>query len=160
VDYSQLILYILIYMFNVGYFFQQIPDVSPTGRYTTLFPLVFILSVSAIKEIIEDIVSFKSFNFSLSSQCQCDKCRGKCCTLGHLCLQSLAIILLCASKYIDDVQSTVKPGYMTLVHTTPHLQCKVFSSTLNTSLLIMTLWSSVITALIYDTKYPVPLMKL
>ncbi|XP_074026035.1 ATPase phospholipid transporting 8A1 isoform X3 [Leptinotarsa decemlineata] len=34
---------------------QQIPDVSPTGRYTTLVPLVFILSVSAIKEIIEDI---------------------------------------------------------------------------------------------------------
>lgn len=36
---------------------QQIPDVSPTGRYTTLVPLIFILSVSAIKEIIEDWVS-------------------------------------------------------------------------------------------------------
>lgn len=36
---------------------QQIPDVSPTGRYTTLVPLLFILSVSAIKEIIEDLVS-------------------------------------------------------------------------------------------------------
>ncbi|KAK4886421.1 hypothetical protein RN001_002692 [Aquatica leii] len=34
---------------------QQIPDVSPTGRYTTLVPLIFILSVSAIKEVIEDI---------------------------------------------------------------------------------------------------------
>ncbi|XP_049826027.1 probable phospholipid-transporting ATPase IA isoform X3 [Aethina tumida] len=34
---------------------QQIPDVSPTGRYTTIVPLIFILSVSAIKEIIEDI---------------------------------------------------------------------------------------------------------
>lgn len=34
---------------------QQIPDVSPTGRYTTLVPLIFILSVSAIKEIVEDI---------------------------------------------------------------------------------------------------------
>uniref|UniRef100_A0A182T4T8 Uncharacterized protein n=1 Tax=Anopheles maculatus TaxID=74869 RepID=A0A182T4T8_9DIPT len=34
---------------------QQIPDVSPTGRYTTLIPLMFILAVSAIKEIIEDI---------------------------------------------------------------------------------------------------------
>ncbi|CAG2062929.1 unnamed protein product, partial [Timema podura] len=33
---------------------QQIPDVSPTGRYTTLVPLIFILSVSAIKEIVED----------------------------------------------------------------------------------------------------------
>lgn len=36
---------------------QQIPNVSPTGRYTTAVPLIFILCVSAIKEIIEDIVS-------------------------------------------------------------------------------------------------------
>lgn len=35
---------------------QQIPNVSPTGKYTTLIPLVFILTVSAIKEIYEDIV--------------------------------------------------------------------------------------------------------
>ncbi|XP_072108889.1 phospholipid-transporting ATPase IA isoform X4 [Mobula birostris] len=34
---------------------QQIPDVSPTGRYTTLVPLLFILLVAAVKEIIEDI---------------------------------------------------------------------------------------------------------
>lgn len=33
---------------------QQIPDVSPTGRYTTLVPLVFILAVSALKEVVED----------------------------------------------------------------------------------------------------------
>lgn len=37
--------------------FQQIPDVSPTGRYTTIVPLFFILMVSAVKEIIEDYVS-------------------------------------------------------------------------------------------------------
>ena len=35
---------------------QQIPDVSPTGRYTTLVPLLFILAVSAAKEIVEDMV--------------------------------------------------------------------------------------------------------
>nr|CDJ87636.1 ATPase domain containing protein [Haemonchus contortus] len=34
---------------------QQIPDVSPTGRYTTAVPFMIILSVSAIKEIFEDI---------------------------------------------------------------------------------------------------------
>ena len=34
---------------------QQIPDVSPTGRYTTLVPLLFILAVSAAKEIVEDL---------------------------------------------------------------------------------------------------------
>ncbi|XP_060651447.1 probable phospholipid-transporting ATPase IA isoform X3 [Drosophila nasuta] len=41
---------------------QQIPDVSPTGRYTTLVPLIFILSVSAIKEIIEDIKRHRADN--------------------------------------------------------------------------------------------------
>ncbi|KAK1175580.1 phospholipid-transporting ATPase IA isoform X2 [Acipenser oxyrinchus oxyrinchus] len=34
---------------------QQIPDVSPTGRYTTLVPLLFILIVAAVKEFIEDL---------------------------------------------------------------------------------------------------------
>ncbi|XP_037655819.1 phospholipid-transporting ATPase IB-like [Choloepus didactylus] len=33
---------------------QQIPDVSPTGKYTTLLPLMIILSISGIKEIVED----------------------------------------------------------------------------------------------------------
>ncbi|KPP66893.1 hypothetical protein Z043_114568, partial [Scleropages formosus] len=33
----------------------QIPDVSPTGRWTTLVPLLFILVVAAVKEIIEDL---------------------------------------------------------------------------------------------------------
>ncbi|XP_022668387.1 probable phospholipid-transporting ATPase IA isoform X3 [Varroa destructor] len=33
---------------------QQIPGVSPTGRFTTAVPLAFILMVSALKEIIED----------------------------------------------------------------------------------------------------------
>ncbi|KAA0196055.1 phospholipid-transporting ATPase IB [Fasciolopsis buskii] len=33
---------------------QQIPGVSPTGRFTTLVPLLIILTVSAVKEVIED----------------------------------------------------------------------------------------------------------
>uniref|UniRef100_A0A7N4PVU8 Phospholipid-transporting ATPase n=1 Tax=Sarcophilus harrisii TaxID=9305 RepID=A0A7N4PVU8_SARHA len=41
---------------------QQIPDVSPTGRYTTLVPLIFILTVAGIKEIIEDYVKLFSFS--------------------------------------------------------------------------------------------------
>jgi hypothetical protein len=36
---------------------KQVPDVSPTGRFTTLVPLTFIFGVSAIKEIIEDFVN-------------------------------------------------------------------------------------------------------
>uniref|UniRef100_I3J2A0 Phospholipid-transporting ATPase n=1 Tax=Oreochromis niloticus TaxID=8128 RepID=I3J2A0_ORENI len=39
---------------------QQIPDVSPTGRWTTLVPLLFILVVAAVKEIIEDLVRLAS----------------------------------------------------------------------------------------------------
>uniref|UniRef100_A0A8C0XVR0 P-type ATPase N-terminal domain-containing protein n=1 Tax=Castor canadensis TaxID=51338 RepID=A0A8C0XVR0_CASCN len=46
---------------------QQIPDVSPTGRYTTLVPLLFILAVAAIKEIIEDIVSIYNFHNKCNS---------------------------------------------------------------------------------------------
>lgn len=34
---------------------QQIPNVSPTGRFTTAVPLAFILLVSASKEIFEDV---------------------------------------------------------------------------------------------------------
>ncbi|XP_029794343.1 phospholipid-transporting ATPase IB-like [Suricata suricatta] len=33
---------------------QQIPDVSPTGKYTTLLPLMIILTISGLKEIVED----------------------------------------------------------------------------------------------------------
>ncbi|KAK6486294.1 phospholipid-transporting ATPase IB-like [Huso huso] len=41
---------------------QQIPDVSPTGRYTTLVPFLFILTVAGIKEIIEDYKRHKADN--------------------------------------------------------------------------------------------------
>jgi phospholipid-transporting ATPase len=34
---------------------QQIPGVSPTGKYVTIVPLFFILALIAIKEIIEDV---------------------------------------------------------------------------------------------------------
>uniref|UniRef100_A0A4W6FKR8 Phospholipid-transporting ATPase n=1 Tax=Lates calcarifer TaxID=8187 RepID=A0A4W6FKR8_LATCA len=43
---------------------QQIPDVSPTGRWTTLVPLLFILVVAAVKEVIEDL-KVRAHNVSL-----------------------------------------------------------------------------------------------
>ncbi|CAG0879908.1 unnamed protein product [Darwinula stevensoni] len=49
---------------------QQIPDVSPTGRYTTLVPLIFILTVSAVKEIIEDISRVKLIACKILSHVQ------------------------------------------------------------------------------------------
>jgi phospholipid-transporting ATPase len=39
---------------------QQIPNVSPTGRYTTAVPLFFIFAVSAIKECFEDLKRHKA----------------------------------------------------------------------------------------------------
>uniref|UniRef100_A0A8D0ELM6 Phospholipid-transporting ATPase n=1 Tax=Strix occidentalis caurina TaxID=311401 RepID=A0A8D0ELM6_STROC len=48
---------------------QQIPDVSPTGRYTTLVPLLFILTVAGIKEIIEDYVSMTMGKAVLKTMC-------------------------------------------------------------------------------------------
>ncbi|KAF1991080.1 phospholipid-translocating P-type ATPase [Aulographum hederae CBS 113979] len=33
---------------------QQIPNISPTNRYTTIIPLAVVLTVSAIKELVED----------------------------------------------------------------------------------------------------------
>lgn len=34
---------------------QQIPNISPTGKYTTLIPLIIVLSVTALKEAYEDL---------------------------------------------------------------------------------------------------------
>uniref|UniRef100_G3PZZ5 Phospholipid-transporting ATPase n=1 Tax=Gasterosteus aculeatus aculeatus TaxID=481459 RepID=G3PZZ5_GASAC len=51
---------------------QQIPDVSPTGRWTTLVPLLFILVVAAVKEFIEDLVrsySIPSLMFVSNPSC-------------------------------------------------------------------------------------------
>ncbi|KAK7870454.1 hypothetical protein R5R35_000733 [Gryllus longicercus] len=41
---------------------QQIPDVSPTGRWTTLSPLLMILTISALKEIVEDVKRHRADN--------------------------------------------------------------------------------------------------
>ena len=46
---------------------QQIPNVSPTSRYTTIVPLGLVLLVSAIKELVEDYkrkTSDKGLNYS------------------------------------------------------------------------------------------------
>ncbi|KAI9927666.1 hypothetical protein ASPWEDRAFT_176148 [Aspergillus wentii DTO 134E9] len=46
---------------------QQIPNVSPTNRYTTIAPLLIVLLVSALKELVEDYKrrsSDKSLNYS------------------------------------------------------------------------------------------------
>ena len=41
---------------NFYCYIQQIPNVSPTGQYTTAVPLTIVLIVAAIKELIEDVV--------------------------------------------------------------------------------------------------------
>ena len=52
--------FVLVFSTCLSFSFQQIPNVSPTGRYTTAVPLLFILFVSAVKEIIEDFVSVEN----------------------------------------------------------------------------------------------------
>uniref|UniRef100_A0A8C6UFJ9 Phospholipid-transporting ATPase n=1 Tax=Neogobius melanostomus TaxID=47308 RepID=A0A8C6UFJ9_9GOBI len=49
---------------------QQIPDVSPTGRWTTLVPLLFILVVAAVKEIIEDLKRHNADSIVNKKECQ------------------------------------------------------------------------------------------
>jgi len=42
----------VFFLFTAG--LQQIPNISPTNRYTTIGPLILVLLVSAIKELVED----------------------------------------------------------------------------------------------------------
>ncbi|KAI8638204.1 hypothetical protein BD408DRAFT_423376 [Parasitella parasitica] len=49
---------------------QQIPNISPTSKYTTLVPLVIVLLITAIKEIIEDFGVHKSDRELNSSNCK------------------------------------------------------------------------------------------
>lgn len=44
----------LFFLFTAA--IQQIPNVSPTNRYTTIAPLSLVLLVAALKEIQEDLV--------------------------------------------------------------------------------------------------------
>ena len=55
----------LFFLFTAA--LQQIPNISPTNRYTTIGPLIIVLLVSAGKELIEDFkrkTSDKSLNYS------------------------------------------------------------------------------------------------
>ena len=45
--------YANIFFLAIG-LFQQIPDVSPTGRYVTIVPFTCILLLTALKELLED----------------------------------------------------------------------------------------------------------
>ncbi|EPB89154.1 phospholipid-translocating ATPase [Mucor circinelloides 1006PhL] len=49
---------------------QQIPNISPTSKYTTLVPLVIVLFITAIKEIIEDFGVHKSDRELNSRKCK------------------------------------------------------------------------------------------
>ncbi|CAO3628413.1 unnamed protein product [Mucor hiemalis] len=49
---------------------QQIPNISPTSRYTTLVPLVIVLLITAVKEVIEDFGVHKSDRELNSRKCK------------------------------------------------------------------------------------------
>jgi len=52
--YEQFRRYANIFFLCIG-LLQQIPDVSPTGKYVTIVPLFLILLITALKELFEDI---------------------------------------------------------------------------------------------------------
>ncbi|KAL8828144.1 MAG: hypothetical protein Q9170_006727 [Blastenia crenularia] len=55
----------LFFLFTAA--LQQVPNISPTNRYTTIVPLIIVLLVSAGKELVEDFKrknSDKSLNYS------------------------------------------------------------------------------------------------
>ncbi|KAK4518553.1 uncharacterized protein ATC70_008772 [Mucor velutinosus] len=58
----------LFFLFISG--IQQIPNISPTSRYTTLIPLIIVLLITAIKEIIEDYGVHKSDHQLNARQCK------------------------------------------------------------------------------------------
>jgi hypothetical protein len=64
---------------------QLIPGLSPTGRFTTLVPLVIVLTITALKEIVEDIVRYISishtaiFSLSVSARTALTTCSRVCC---------------------------------------------------------------------------------
>uniref|UniRef100_A0A8C8FDG1 Phospholipid-transporting ATPase n=1 Tax=Oncorhynchus tshawytscha TaxID=74940 RepID=A0A8C8FDG1_ONCTS len=81
---------------------QQIPDVSPTGRYTTLVPLIFILTVAGIKEIIEDYQRHKADN-TVNNK----KTTG----IGRLC------VCVCMSVPLDSIPLHSEPQAMCYTET-------------------------------------------
>ena len=52
--YEQFRRYANIFFLCIG-LLQQIPNVSPTGRFVTIVPFTIILILTALKEIVEDI---------------------------------------------------------------------------------------------------------
>ena len=59
----------LIIVYDISFFIyvKQIPNVSPTGRYSTAMPLSIVLFLTAMKEIVEDVVR-KSNGLSFSEK--------------------------------------------------------------------------------------------
>ena len=68
--------YANIFFLTIG-LLQQIPNVSPTGRWVTILPLFIILTIVAGKEIIEDLkrhkVTLLATVLILSSKTQADR---------------------------------------------------------------------------------------
>jgi len=57
--YEQFRRYANIFFLCIG-LLQQIPGVSPTGKYVTIVPLFVILTITAVKEMVEDIKRHKA----------------------------------------------------------------------------------------------------
>ena len=75
---------------------QQIPGVSPTGRFTTIGPLFLVLLATAIKEIIEDIVSLHPPD--------------------HLVLSAFMLLYFWLRGFSSLVFCSLSPSYLSISH--------------------------------------------
>ncbi|XP_064131266.1 phospholipid-transporting ATPase IB [Loxodonta africana] len=102
---------------------QQISDVSPTGKYTTVLPLTGILMISGIKEIIEDYQRHKA-----------DKLvnRKKTAVLRHNTWQMIMWEEVKVGDIVRAVSGQFLPADMFLVSSSePHSMCYIATSNLD-----------------------------
>ena len=69
---------------------QQIPGVSPTGRFTTAIPLLLVLLATAVKEIIEDLVT----KLIIAINCLC----------VSVCVYMCVCVFVCVCVCVEKVQ--------------------------------------------------------
>uniref|UniRef100_A0A8C7M8J8 Phospholipid-transporting ATPase n=1 Tax=Oncorhynchus kisutch TaxID=8019 RepID=A0A8C7M8J8_ONCKI len=103
---------------------QQIPDVSPTGRWTTLVPLILILLVAALKEIVEDLFS------ALLSPCCYGYCSIVVLSLDLFSYPSLSLLLDNFCEHHSRCILDCFDGHF-LFTSEPHAMCYIETSNLD-----------------------------
>ncbi|XP_042541439.1 phospholipid-transporting ATPase IB-like [Dipodomys spectabilis] len=102
---------------------QQIPDISPTGKYTTLLPLAIILTISGIKEVIEDYKRHKADKL-VNSKTTLVLRQNSWCTIRWKEVHVGDIVKTCSGEFL--------PADMVLVSSSePHSMCYIATANLD-----------------------------